>query len=153
MAEPWRPSIEDISQAFVDLADEVGESGTPPVEPGVDQTIRHLLDDLREFVPGLDPAPDADAASAMTRASGIALERGDLRQALSRALRGLSFAPHDPNLHYTLSSAAFEAGSVELAVRLLCHTLWIHPGHQAAKADLKALSAFLEGSDEGEQAA
>lgn len=152
MAEPWRPSIEDISQAFVDLADEVGEAPSSSIEPGVDQTIRHLLDDLREFVPGLDPAPDADAATAMTRATGIALERGDLRQAMSRALRGLSFAPHDPNLHYALSSAAFEAGSVELAVRLLCHTLWIHPGHQAAKADLKALSAFLEGA-EGEQAA
>ena len=33
------------------------------------------------------------------------------------------------------------------------HALWINPGYQAARQDLEALSAFLDGSDESERAA
>jgi hypothetical protein len=40
-------------------------------------------------------------------------------------------------------------GGVETALRLLYHTLWIHPGHLNARRDLDALKSFLEG-DEGE---
>ena len=42
------------------------------------------------------------------------------------------------------SSACFEYGAVEDAVRLLRHTLWIQPGHTAARRDLKSLSAYLQ---------
>ena len=153
MSEPWRPSIGDICCAFRDLADEVGESKGSPIDPGVEQTIRHLLEDLELFIPGLDPMPDTEAAQAMARATMVALERGGEREAVVRALRGLSFSPHDPRLHYLLSSASFEIGRVELAFRLLCHALWINPGYQAARQDLEALSAFLDGSDENERAA
>ena len=148
MSEPWRPSIGDICVAFRDLADEVSESTACPLDPGVEQTIRHLLEDLELFVPGLDPMPDAEAGQAMARAAQVALERGSEREAVVRALRGLSYAPHDPTLHYMLSSASFEIGRVELAFRLLCHALWINPGYTAARQDLEALSAFLEGGED-----
>jgi len=148
VAESWQPTIGDISRAFRDLADEVGELNGNPLDSGAEQTIRHLLEDLELFVPGLDPMPDAEAGQAMARAAQVALERGNEREAVVRALRGLSFAPHDPTLHYVLSSASFELGAVELAFRLLCHALWINPGFKAARADLESLSAFLEGGDE-----
>ncbi len=148
MSEPWHPSIGDICCAFRDLADEVSESKACPLDPGVEQTIRHLLEDLELFIPGLDPMPDAEAGHAMARAAQVALERGGEREAVVRALRGLSFAPHDPTLHYMLSSASFEIGRVELAFRLLCHALWINPGYSAARQDLEALSAFLEGGED-----
>ena len=148
MSEPWRPSIGDICCAFRDLADEVSESTASPLDPGTEQTIRHLLEDLELFIPGLDPMPDPDAGQAMARAAQVALERGSEREAVVRALRGLSFAPHDPTLHYMLSSASFETGRVELAFRLLCHALWINPGYTAARQDLEALTAFLDGGDE-----
>src|SRR6266516_3180735 len=118
VSEPWRPSIGDICCAFRDLADEVSESSGSPIDPGVEQTIRHLLEDLELFIPGLDTMPDTEAGHAMARAAIVALERGGEREAVVRALRGLSFSPHDPRLHYLLSSASFEIGRVELAFRL-----------------------------------
>jgi hypothetical protein len=154
VSEQWQPSMGDICTAFRDLADELSELDEQPMlDAGVEQTIRHLLDDLEHFIPGLDRVPDADAGQAMARAARSALERGKEREAAVRALRGLSFSPHDPTLHYVLSSACFEAGSVELAFRLLCHSLWIHPGYQAARADLESLTAFLDGGDEGNERA
>ena len=72
---------------------------------------------------------------------------------LRRALRGLACAPHDPQLFYLSASACFELGAVEDALRLLYHTLWIHPGHRLARTDLEALTAFLDGSEDGEKAA
>jgi hypothetical protein len=56
-------------------------------------------------------------------------------------------------LWYVAASACFELGGVEDALRLLYHTLWIHPGHRAARDDLQALTAFFEGNDEEERAA
>jgi len=144
--------VKALLQGFLDRkirkADEVSEYTASSLDPGVEQTIRHLLEDLELFVPGLDPTPDAEAGHAMARAAQVALERGSEREAVVRALRGLSFAPHDPTLHYVLSSASFENGRVELAFRLLCHALWINPGYSAARQDLEALSAFLEGGED-----
>jgi hypothetical protein len=154
VSESWQPSIGDICTAYRELADELQELREQPMlDPGVEQTIRHLLEDLENFIPGLDPVPDAEAGQAMARASRASLERGNEREAVVRALRGLSFAPHDPTLYYALSSACFEVGAVELAFRLLCHTLWIHPGYHAARADLESLTAFLDGGEENERAA
>ena len=72
------------------------------------------------------------------------MEDNDAREALSRALRGLSFSPHHPGLYYVAATACFEYGAVEDAIRLLRHTLWIHPGHAAARRDLESLSAYLQ---------
>jgi len=153
VAESWQPTIEDITRALVDLADRVQVSTTERIDPYVYDNLRDLTYHLELHIPGLEPAPDPEAAGALARAAQSALERGRERDALSRALRGLAFAPHDPSLFYLAASACFEFGSTELALRLLYHTLWIHPGHQTARMDLEALSAFLDDTDGGEYAA
>ena len=153
MTDSWQPTIDDITKALIDLADRVSDSNQESLEPYVHQALRDVAFHLELYIPGLEPPPDAEAAEALTRAAQMSLDRGDHRDALSRALRGISFSPHDPALFYLTASACFEYGAVELALRLLYHTLWIHPGHRAARADLESLSAFLDDPDEGERAA
>lgn len=153
MSESWQPTIDDIASGFASLADRVSASRAPVLERYVFRTLRDLMAYLELHIPGLVPAPDAEAAHAMESATQAALDRGREREALARALRGLSFAPHNPNLFHLAASACFELGAVELAVRLLYHTLWIHPGHQTARADLNALLAFLTDPDEEDRAA
>ena len=152
MADTWQPSLEDLAQAFLSLADRVEETERVVMEPYVEQQLRDAVFHLELYIPGFDPPFDADAAQALAKAAEAALERGSERDALARALRGLSHAPHDPRLFYVAASACFESGAVELALRLLCHTLWIHPGHRAARADLEALSAFLDDTDDSRAA-
>jgi hypothetical protein len=148
-----RPSFSDITRALAALADRVAGSDESPPEPYVSERLRSTVTALQTFIPGLDPAPDPEAARGMLRGAELALQRGDGREGLARALRGLSYAPHHPQLWYVAASASFELGGVEDALRLLYHTLWIHPGHRAARDDLQALTAFFEGNDEGERAA
>jgi len=148
----WQPTLTEIALVFSRLADRVAEREQIILDPYVEQALREALFHLELQIPGWDPPFDADAARAMAKAARESLERGNEREALSRALRGLSFAPHDPALFYVAASATFEAGAVELALRMLCHTLWIHPGHEAARADLEALTAFFDDS-EGQQRA
>ena len=144
----WQPTIDDITRALTDLADRIAASTTDTLEPYVYQMLRDVAFHLEQHIPGLETPPDADAAYALSRAAQAALDRGAERDALSRAVRGLSFSPHDPTLFYIGASACFEFGAVELALRLLYHTLWIHPGHRAARADLESLSAFLDDNEE-----
>jgi hypothetical protein len=148
MSDTWMPTLEEIAQVFERLAERVGETERIVLEPYVEKQLRDLMFHLERHIPGLQPPFDYHAARAMERAAEAALERGDEREALSRALRGLSHAPHDPLLFYLAGSACFECGSVELALRMLCHTLWIHPGHEDARSDLEALSAFLDDSED-----
>jgi len=153
MSESWQPTLTDIALVFSRLADRVNDREQIVVDPYLEQAVRDAIFHLEQQIPGWDPPFDADAARAMRKASQESLERGNEREALGRALRGLSFAPHDPGLFYLLGSSCFESGSVELALRVLCHTLWINPGHGAARADLEALSAFLDDSDDERRAA
>ncbi|HTM57535.1 MAG TPA: hypothetical protein VL123_03895 [Candidatus Udaeobacter sp.] len=153
MPDSSHPSILDITLALSRLADRVSDSDTPVVEPYVTFTLRRALAELELHIPGLDPPPDPDSAEHFRQSAEHALEDGDDREALSRALRGLACAPHDPQLFYLAASACFEMGAVEDALRLLYHTLWIHPGHRLARTDLEALTAFLDGSEDGEKAA
>jgi hypothetical protein len=148
MSESWQPTLNEIALMFTRLADRVAEQERIVLDPYVEQALRDSVFHLEMQIPGWEPPFDADAARAMTKAANDSLERGNEREALSRALRGLSFAPHDPNLFYAVASACFEAGAVELALRMLCHTLWIHPGHKAARSDLESLSAFLDDSED-----
>ncbi len=143
MSEPTLPTLQDILDAFERLAERVAVSPTSRLDPFISGSLRRACDELRRFIPGLDTPPDADAARFLARASYAALEDGDAREALARALRGLSFAPHHPGLFFAAASACFEYGAVEDAIRLLRHTLWIHPGHVAARRDLEALSAYM----------
>jgi|GEM_PF-3675898 len=152
MPESSRPTIAEITSALEQLADRVARSESDVLEPFVSHTLRAAVNALEYYIPGLDPAPDEEAARGLLRGADAALKRGADREALERALRGLACAPHHPGLWYAAGSACFELGQVEDALRVLCHVLWIHPGHRAARADLEALTAFFDG-EEGDRAA
>ena len=143
MSEPAHPSLQDLLDAFERLAERVVAAPNSRLDPFVSGSLRRACEELRRFIPGLDVPPDAEAARFLARAAYAALEDGDSREALARALRGLSLAPHHPGLFFVAASACFEYGAVEDAIRLLRHTLWIHPGHVAARRDLEALSAYM----------
>ena len=136
--------MQDILDAFERLAERVATAPRSRMDPFVSASIRRACEELRRFIPGLEVPPDAEAARFLARAAYAAMEDNDAREALARSLRGLSFAPHHPGLHYVAATACFEFGAVEDAIRLLRHTLWIHPGHEAARRDLASLSAYLE---------
>lgn len=145
MSESAQPSLQDILDAFERLAERVAASPGSRLDPFVSVSMRRACEELRRFIPGLDAPPDAEAARFLARAAYAAMEDNDAREALSRALRGLAFAPHHPGLFFVAASACFQFGAVEDAIRLLRHTLWIHPGHTAARRDLDSLSAYLQG--------
>jgi hypothetical protein len=142
MSDSAHPSLQDILDAFERLADRIAGSPSSRLDPFVSVSLRRACEELRRYIPGLDVPPDPEAARFLARAAYAALEDNDPREALARSLRGLAFAPHHPGLFFVASSACFEFGAVEDAIRLLRHTLWIHPGHAAARRDLEALTSF-----------
>ena len=143
MSNSAQPNLQDILDAFERLAERVAVSPSSRLDPFVSASLRRATEELRRFIPGLDTPPDPDAARFLARSAYAALEDGDAREALARALRGLSFSPHHPGLYFAAASSCFEYGAVEDAIRLLRHTLWIHPGHTAARRDLEALNAYM----------
>ena len=150
MSDSTHPSMDEILDALERLSERIASGSGPRLEAFVSLSLRRTCEELRRYIPGLDTPPDADAARFVTRAAHAALEDGDAREALARAVRGLALSPHDPGLFYLAASACFEFGSVEDAVRLLRHTLWIHPGHRHARRDLSALNLYLRDRDERE---
>ncbi|MCC6348482.1 MAG: hypothetical protein IT347_02695 [Candidatus Eisenbacteria bacterium] len=144
MSPSQHPSLQDILDAFARLGERVAASPASRLDPFVSMSLRRACEELRCYIPGLDSPPDPEAARFLARAAYSAMEDNDAREALSRALRGLSFSPHHPGLFFVAATACFEYGAVEDAIRLLRHTLWIHPGHSAARRDLQALSAYLQ---------
>jgi hypothetical protein len=144
VAPSSHPSLQEILDAFARLGERVSASPASRLDPFVSISMRRACEELRRFIPGLDAPPDPEAARFLARAAYAAMEDNDAREALSRALRGLSFAPHHPGLFFVAATACFEFGAVEDALRLLRHTLWIHPGHSAARRDLEALSAYMQ---------
>jgi len=145
-----RPQLTDVTRALAHLADRVLVHRAAGLEAYVAHTLKLALQELELHIPGLEPPPNPDAAKAFAQAAETSLSRGDERDALAYALRGLSCSPHDPVLCYQAACACIELGGVETALRLLYHTLWIHPGHANARRDLEALRSFLEG-EEGEE--
>ncbi|MBI1795423.1 MAG: hypothetical protein HY076_07330 [Candidatus Eisenbacteria bacterium] len=158
MSESSRPTLDEISTVFAHLADRVAAERSRSLDPIIRLSLTRAVVELKHHIPGLYEPPDAGAAAAMVTASADALRRGRLRASLSRALRGLSFSPHHPELHYLAASACLQFGAAEEAIRLLQHALWIHPGYAPARQDLEALSAFHDSSivpgdpDSGESA-
>ena len=136
------PTIEEIRSILADMARCVAADQDSTLDPVIRAGIRRAVDELERFIPGLDPAPDAEGARHMVSAARNALLAGRARIALARALRGLSYAPHHPELHYLAASACFELAAASEAVTLLAHTLWIHPGHETAQRELETLSVF-----------
>jgi len=147
MTDSSRPTLNDVTRALAHLADRVLTHKTPGLEPYVVHTLKLAIGELELLIPGLKPAPNAEAARAFSEAAGIALRDGDEREALSYALRGLACAPHDPMLWYYAGSACVKLGSLEMAMRLLGHALWIHPGFADAQRDLDALTHFFDNKD------
>lgn len=141
------PTIEQIRSILADMARCVAADEAPMLDPVVRAGIRRAVDELERFIPGLDPTPDPEGARHMVSAAGNALLAGRARIALARALRGLSYAPHHPELHYLAASACFELAAASEAIALLSHALWIHPGHEKARRELETLSA-LDASDD-----
>lgn len=139
----------EILDALERLADRVASASSSRLDGFVSLSLRRACEELRRFVPGLDVPPDAEGARYLARAGHAALEDGNAREALARALRGLALSPHHPGLYYLAASACFEFGAVEDAMRLLRHTLWIHPGHRPARRDLSALNLYLRDRWEG----
>jgi tetratricopeptide (TPR) repeat protein len=139
-----RPTLSDVTRALAHLADRVLVRKSLGLEPYVAHTLKLVLDELERLIPGLEPVPNAEAARAFAEAAEIALQNGDEREALSYALRGLSCSPHDPVLWYRAGAACIEVGSLETALRLLWHALWIHPGYPDARRDLEALTSFFD---------
>ena len=144
MPPSQHPSLQDILDAFARLGERVAASPASRLDPFVSMSLRRACEELRFYIPGLDAPPDPEAARFLARSAYAAMEDNDAREALSRALRGLSFSPHHPGLFFVAATACFEYGAVEDAIRLLRHTLWIHPGHSAARRDMEALSAYLQ---------
>jgi len=149
MSEPSRPQLHDITVVLAHLGDRARDDAGPGIDPIIAASLRRALEELERFIPGLDPAPDAEAAGSMLESARGALRRGRCRESLSRALRGLAFAPHHPDLHYVAGVSCLELGAVDPAIALLLHALWIHPGHPEARADLEALDAFAQGAWSG----
>ena len=145
MTDSPRPTLNDVTRALAHLADRVLTRKTMGLEPYVAHTLKLVMGELEMLIPGLDPAPNAEAARAFSEAAEIALRDGEEREALSYALRGLSCSPHDPVLWYRAGSACVEVGSLEMGLRLLWHALWIHPGYADAQRDLEALTSFFDG--------
>jgi hypothetical protein len=146
VAEPSRPTLDEIAVVFAHLADRVAAERARALDPVVRLSIGRAVTELKHHIPGLYPPPDAGAAAALASASADALRRGRLRAGLARALRGLSFSPHHPELHYLAGSACLQLGAAEEAVRLLQHALWIHPGYLPARQDLESLAAYHDGA-------
>ncbi len=143
------PTIEEIRSILADMARCVAADEDPTLDPVIRAGIRRAVDELERFIPGLDPAPDAEGARHMVAAARNALLAGRPRIALARALRGLSYAPHHPELHYLAASSCFELAAASEAVSLLAHVLWIHPGHEKARRELETLSVFGPGEEPG----
>jgi tetratricopeptide (TPR) repeat protein len=143
-----RPTLNDVTRALAHLADRVLTHKSVGLEPYVAHTLKLVMGELELLIPGLDPAPNAEAARAFAEAAEIALREGEEREALSYALRGLSCSPHDPVLWYQAGSACVEVGSLEMALRVLWHALWINPGYADAHRDLAALTSFFDAGED-----
>jgi len=141
VTDSTRPTLNDVTRALAHLADRVLTRKSPGLEPYVTHTLKLVMGELELLIPGLDPAPNAEAARAFAEAAEIALRDGNEREALSYALRGLSCSPHDPVLWYRAGSACVEVGSLEMAMRLLWHALWIHPGYGESSSSIWAVSS------------
>jgi hypothetical protein len=132
---------EEIALALEHMSERVARDRRRMLDPVVRASLRRLLAALERHIPGLDPPRDASAARLLASSAAAALVHNREREALARSLRGLSYAPHSPELHYLAATACLELGAVREALCLLAHTLWIHPGHPHARRDLETLTA------------
>src|SRR5262249_10938071 len=115
VSDSTRPTLHEILAALERLGERVSAASASRLDGFVSLSLRRACEELRRFIPGLDLPPDVEGARFMARAAHAALEDGNAREALSRALRGMALAPHHPGLFYLAASACFEFGAVEWA--------------------------------------
>lgn len=147
MSQPTRPSLADIAVVLAHISNRVLTETGPRLDPFVCTSLRRAASELKHYIPGLDAAGDAAAARFLAKSAAASLEHGRHREALGRALRGLSHAPQDPRLHYIAGSACFELGETEAALACITHAIWVHPGFTDAWRDLEALNAFRDAAE------
>ena len=136
VSETARPSLRTSSTPSRRLAGTVAASPSSRLDPFVSVSLRRACEELRRYIPGLDSPPDPEAARFLARAAYAAMEDNDAREALARALRGLSFSPH----HRACSSSPPRRASSSARWRMrsgFCVTLWIHPATAAARRTWK----------------
>jgi hypothetical protein len=136
------PSLEELALLYAHLADRVAADPDAPIDPTVAASVDQAVGSLRQYIPGLEPPPDAQAARILAASASAALAHGRPGDALARALRGLSFAPQHPELHRLTGSACLEMGAARAGVASLVHALWVHPGYDAAREELDTLDLF-----------
>src|SRR6185503_16224904 len=117
--QPKHSTMDEILDALSKLAERVQSGPRFRLEPFVAASLRKVDEELRCFVPGLDIPPDAEGAQFLARAGHAALEDGNAREALARALRGMALSPHHPSLWYLAASCCFEFGAVKESELLL----------------------------------
>ena len=149
MNERALPSLEELALLYAHLADRVADDPDAAIDPTVAASVDQAVGALRRYIPGLEPAPDAQAARILAASASAALAQGRPGDALARALRGLSFAPQHPELHRLTGSACLELGAARAGVASLVHALWIHPGYEAAREELDSLDFFSGPGAEG----
>jgi len=142
VSESPHHALDEIQAALADAAHRVVMDQGATLDLDLRDDLLGLTEALELFIPGLDPPADPQAARQLAAASSAALIQGRPRIALARALRGLSYSAHHAELFYLASSACFELGATTEAVRLLAHTLWINPGHDRARREMEAISAY-----------
>lgn len=144
------PRPEEITVILERLADRLaaGRGLRPDKVAGL--SLHRLILGLRQRIPGLYQPPDYGAAKQLAASSAEAIKRGQVRAGLARALRGLSFSPHDPELWYLAAGGCLQMGMAETAVAILQYCLWVNPAHLPARRDLEALSAFHQSPIEPE---
>lgn len=147
MPKPTRPSLADIAVVLAHISNRVLTENGPRLDPFIGTSLRRAADELKHHIPGLDVPSDAAAARFLAKSAAASLEHGRHREALGRALRGLSHAPQDPRLHYVAGSACFELGESEAALACIAHAVWVHPGYTDAWRDLEALTAFRDAAE------
>ncbi len=143
-SEPSHPSLDEIIVVLAHLANRAAAERGRNLDPIIGLSLDRAMTELKRHIPGLHEPPDRGAAAHLASASANALRRGKVRAALGRALRGLSFSPHHPDLWYLAGSACLQLGSAEIAIRLLQHSLWIHPRYRPALQDLESLAPFYD---------
>ncbi len=143
-----RIQLDDMRRALNELADRLlKDEQKVGLDPCVGSTLKLVMGELKRYVPGLELPTNADIACAFAASAEMALRDDNNHDALSFALRGLAGAPHNPRLWHLAASASVNCGAIELAIQMLDHSLWIHPGFGAARQDYQALTSFFHGHD------
>ncbi|MBI5466634.1 MAG: hypothetical protein HY975_00250 [Candidatus Kerfeldbacteria bacterium] len=118
---------------YVDASDEQLLEAHPTLEFG------ELLTSLKHDIPGLHHAPPLYLLKHWSEQIDGLIVRAQPRLALATACRRMARAPRHPPFFHLAATASLDLGSVKLAILLLQHAKWLHPGYAEAIRDLEML--------------